>query len=120
MQFVFSHLQNLVSLVTAGLVLLLLAANSYPFQPRGALLLFSWVMTLSVVGITMFVFFQMSRNKVLSLLSGSTPGAVTFSRELVTRVLIHGLLPLVALFGVQFPETVRQVLVWFNLAEGGR
>lgn len=41
LQHVFAQLQNLISLVTIGLLLLLLAANFYPFQPREPLLLFS-------------------------------------------------------------------------------
>lgn len=119
LQHVFANLQNLVALVTAGLLLILLASNSYPFQPRQPLLLFSWVTMLTVVFTTLFIFVQMSRDKVLSLLSGTTPGKLNFTREFAMRVLIHGVIPIVALLGVQFPEILRQLLSWLSAFQGG-
>ncbi|HMV46655.1 MAG TPA: hypothetical protein PLD20_13535 [Blastocatellia bacterium] len=119
LQHVFANLQNLVALVTAGLLLILLASNSYPFQPRQPLLLFSWVTMLTVVFTTLFIFVQMSRDKVLSLLSGTTPGKLNFTRDFVLRVLIHGVIPVVALLGVQFPEILRQLFSWLSAFQGG-
>lgn len=118
LQHIFAHLQNLVALVTAGLLLMLLAANSYPFQPREPLLLFSWVTILTVVAVTLIIFVQMSRDKVLSLLAGTTPGKLSVTRDLVFRVLIHGVLPIVALLGAQFPEILRQIFSWLSVLQG--
>jgi hypothetical protein len=115
LQHVYAHLQNLVALVTAGLLLVLLASNSYPFQPRQPLMLFSWVTILTVVAATILIFVQMSRDKVLSLLSGTTPGKLNVTRDFVVRVLIHGLVPIVALLGAQFPETLRQIFSWLSV-----
>jgi hypothetical protein len=39
-----------------GPLLMLLAAISYPFQPREPLLLFSWVAILTSVVVTLFIF----------------------------------------------------------------
>jgi hypothetical protein len=118
LQYIFAHLQNLVALVTAGLLLLLLAANSYPFQPREPLLLFSWVTILAAVALTLVIFVQMSRDKVLSLLAGTTPGKLTVTRDFVLRVLIHGVIPIVALLGAQFPSALRQIFSWLSIFEG--
>src|SRR5262245_3492408 len=118
LQHVFAHLQNLVGLVTMGLLLMLLAAISYPFQPREPSLLFSWVAVLSSVVVTLFIFFSANRDKTLSLLVGKTPGKVNVTRDLVFRVLIHGVVPVIALLGVQFPEAVRQIFSWVNVFEG--
>jgi hypothetical protein len=118
LQHVFAHLQNLVGLVTMGLLLMLLAAISYPFQPREPLLLFSWVAILASVVVTLFIFFSANRDKTLSLLVGKTPGKVNVTRDLVFRVLIHGVVPVIALLGVQFPEAVRQIFSWVNVFEG--
>src|SRR5262249_8632212 len=74
LQHIFSHLQNLVVLVTIGLLLLLIASNSYPFRPRESLLMFSWVGILTSVVVTIFIFVKMNRDKTLSLLAGTTPG----------------------------------------------
>ncbi len=118
LQYVFAHLQNLVALVTGGLILMLIAANVYPFQPHEPLLLFSWVSMLSVVVVTMLSFVQMSRDRVLSQLTGTTPGQLNLTRDFVVRVLIHGLVPVLALLGAQFPEILRSALSWLNLMQG--
>jgi hypothetical protein len=114
LQHVFAHLQNLVGLVTMGLLLILLATISYPFQPRQPLLIFSWVAILFSVVVTLFIFAKLSTDKTLSLLAGTTPGKLSVTRDLVTRMLIHGAVPVIALLGVQFPETVRQIVTWLN------
>jgi hypothetical protein len=118
LQHVFAHLQNLVGLVTMGLLLMLLAAISYPFQPREPLLLFSWVAILTSAVVTMFIFVSANRDKTLSLLTGKTPGKVNVSRDLVFRVLVHAVVPVIALLGVQFPEAVRQIFSWLNVFDG--
>ncbi len=118
LQHVFAQMQNLVGLVTMGLLLMLLAAISYPFQPREPLLLFSWVAILTSVVVTLFIFVSANRDKTLSLLTGTTPGKVTVTRDLVFRVLIHGVVPVIALLGVQFPEALRQIFSWLNVFAG--
>jgi hypothetical protein len=118
LQHIFAHLQNLVALVTIGFLLMLLAANSYPFQPREPLLLFSWVTILTAVALTLFIFVQMSRDKVLSLLAGTTPGKLNVTRDFVLRVLVHGVVPIIALLGAQFPAALRQIFSWLSILEG--
>jgi hypothetical protein len=118
LQHIFAHLQNLLALVTIGLLLLLVAANSYPFRPREPLLLFSWVAILTSVVVTLFIFVQVSRDKTLSLLTGKTPGRLNVTRDFVLRVLIHGVIPVIALLGAQFPQTVRQIFSWLSVFEG--
>jgi hypothetical protein len=118
LQYIVVHLQNLAGLVTIGLLLMLLAATSYPFQPREPLLLFSWVSMLVVAAVTLFIFVQLNRDRVLSLLSGTTPGSFNLSGDLVYRVMIHGIVPIIALLGAQFPEAVQNILSWVNIFQG--
>jgi hypothetical protein len=118
LQYILVHLQNLAGLVTMGLILMLMAATSYPFQPREPLLLFSWVSILIVAAVTLFIFVQLNRDRVLSLLSGTTPGSFNLSGDLVYRVLIHGIVPIVALLGAQFPEAVQKIISWLDIFQG--
>lgn len=111
-------LQNLGYFVLAGLLLMLLAVTSYPFQPRNEFLFFNWVVILSFVGTVFWIFVQMDRDTVLSLLNDTKPGQITFSRELVLRTLLYVAVPLLALLGAQFPESLRQVLSIFTAAQG--
>ena len=71
------HLENLLFTVMAGLILMLLAVSTYPFQPSDQLLLFNWFVILATVVLTVVVFVQVNRNSVVSLLSGTDPGKVT-------------------------------------------
>lgn len=119
LQHIFAHMQNLVALVTAGLLLVLMASNSYPFQPLQPLLMFSWVTILTVVAVTLLIFVQVGKDKVLSILSGTTPGKLNLTRDLVFRVLIHGVVPIIALLGAQFPEALRKIFSWLSLMQGG-
>ena len=79
---VFPSLQNLGDFVLAGLLLMLLAVTSYPFQPRNEFLFFNWVVILAFIGAVFWIFVQMDRDTVLSLLNDTVPGQVNFSRSL--------------------------------------
>lgn len=119
LHYVLAHLQNLVIFVNAGMLLLLLTVTSYPFQPHDLLLLFGWLLILSVVATTIFIFVQMDRDKVLSLFSGGVPGQLNWNRDFIMRIAIHGVLPILALLSVQFPEALQQILSWLRLMQGG-
>ncbi|MGH9847563.1 MAG: hypothetical protein ACREEM_53415, partial [Blastocatellia bacterium] len=120
LHYVLAHLQNLVVFVTAGMLLLLLAITSYPFQPRDLLLLFGWLLILTVVSTTLLIFAQMNRDKVLSLLSGGEPGKISWNRDFLWRIFIHGLIPILALLSVQFPEAIQQIFSWLSFMQGGQ
>ena len=115
---VFPLIQNLGFFVLAGLLLMLLAVTSYPFQPRNEFLFFNWVVILSFIGTVFWIFVQMDRNTILSLLNDTIPGQVNFSRELVIRAILYIAVPLMALLGAQFPESLRQLLSLFTAAQG--
>lgn len=115
---IFMQLQNLIFFVIAGLILMLISATCYPFQPREVFLLFNWSIVLLMVGAVSLTFVQMERSKVLSLLSGSVPGRVTLNREFVMRILIYGLVPIVTLLSAQFPDVIRQILSWLSVVQG--
>jgi hypothetical protein len=116
---VLPSLQNLGYFVLAGLLLMLLAVTSYPFQPRNEFLFFNWVVILSFIGTVFWIFVEMDRDTVLSLLNDTQPGQVNFSRELVLRIFLYVAVPLLALLGAQFPESVQQILSLFATAQAG-
>ncbi len=115
---VFSQMQNLIFTSVAGLLLLLFAVSSYPFQPHNLLLLSSWMVILSVVGIALWVFVQMSRDPVLSYLNGTRAGKISWDGEFIFRVFIYGIVPILALLGAQFPQSFGQILSHLIPSEG--
>jgi hypothetical protein len=94
------QMQNLIVTSVAGLLLMLLAMSSYPFQPHDLLLLFNWAAILSYVGIAMWVFIQMNRDSVLSSLNGTKPGQLSWDRDFIFRILIYGIVPILALLAL--------------------
>jgi len=106
------QLQNLVVFVTAGLLMMLLAVTSYPFQPHQLLLMFNTTVILGIVGVTLVVFVQMERETILSVLSDTQPGRVNWNRDFVSRLAVYVGLPIISLLGAQFPEVAQQLFTW--------
>lgn len=108
--YVLPQMQSLIVTSVAGLLLMLFAVSSYPFQPHNLLLLFNWVVILSFVGIAMWVFVEMSRDPVLSSLNGAKPGKIHWDWDFAFRIFMYGIVPILALLGAQFPQSVGQIL----------
>ena len=119
LQYVLGHMQNLVVFVTAGILLMLGAVLSYPFQPMSPLLIFNWVTIVIVVTVTMLIFVQMNRNATLSLLSGTNPGELNWNSQFILQVLIHGLIPLLAITGAQFSDSLQEMISWLGITSHG-
>ncbi len=117
--YVLPQMQNLIVTSVSGLLLMLFAVSSYPFQPHNLLLFFNWVVILSFVGIAMWVFIQMSRDPVLSSLNGTKAGKINWDWDFVIRILIYGIVPILALLGAQFPQSVGQIVSHFIPSEAG-
>ncbi len=117
--YVLPQMQNLIVTSISGLLLLLFAVSSYPFQPHNLLLLFNWVVILAFVGIAMWVFIQMSRDPVLSSLNGTKPGKINWDWDFVFRIFMYGIVPILALLGAQFPQSVGQIVSRFIPSQTG-
>jgi hypothetical protein len=87
-----------------SVALLLLALSSYPFEPHRLLLSCSWVVVGSVVGIGVWIFIKLDRNTVMSQLSGTDPGKVTFNGALLLRATAWVLLPLLGVAATTYPD----------------
>jgi hypothetical protein len=111
------QMQNLIVTSVAGLLLTLFAVSTYPFQPHDILLLFNWTGILAFVGIAMWVFVQMNRDPVLSSLNGTKPGQINWNKEFIIRIVVYGIVPILALLGAQFPQSVGQVVSHFIPSE---
>jgi hypothetical protein len=90
--------------VTTGCgLLLLLAVANYPFEPYRLLLTFIWLVMVTVVGTDLWVFVQLDRNMLISLISGTDP-KVTFDGALILRVFAWAIVPLLSVAAAQYPE----------------
>jgi hypothetical protein len=99
---------------TAGVLMMLFAVSSYPFPAEGRLVLFNWVFVFFTVGTCAFVYFSMNRDHVLSLLSGTTPGKISWNSTFLLQMFTHGVLPILAVLGAAFPAKFGLLARWIG------
>jgi len=96
--------RHFMQVTTGSTLLLLFAVTSYPFEPYRMLLTFSWLVVLSVVALSIWVFVELDRNTLMSHVSGTRPGEVTLNWALFVRVLSFGAVPLLSVAAAQYPQ----------------
>jgi len=96
-------MRNLLTFVIVGMVLLLLAFTSYPFEPQHLLLLVIQIAIIAVAIVTFVVFVQAERDEILSRIARTQPNTVTWNRSFVLPVLLYAALPLLTVVATAFP-----------------
>jgi hypothetical protein len=99
---------------TAGVIMMLFAVSSYPFPAESRLVLFNWVFVFFTVGTCAFIYFSMNRDHVLSLLSGTTPGKISWNGTFLLQMFTHGVLPILAVLGAAFPTKFGLLARWIG------
>ena len=109
-RYVLLQLRGLLSFVTAGFILCLLALNSYPFQSE---YLAGWAVTgiFLVLGSgVVLAFAQMHRDAILSRITSTPTGRL--GKGFYLRVASFGALPLLTVVASQFPAAGRFLFSW--------
>jgi hypothetical protein len=112
------HLLNLGLLGTVGLVSIVLAVSVYPFPMHERIEWLSWLVLLSAAGVNLAVLSSMNRDRVISMLLGTTPGKLNFTANYMMQVLVFAVIPILSLLGVQFPGPIQSALSWFSRSNG--
>jgi hypothetical protein len=102
--------------ITAGglYIFLLLSVNSYPFEPKVALRSLAIALLTLVVGMVGYVFAQLHRDPILSLVTQTNPGELGI--EFWLRMGTFVALPLLSLMISQFPSLNNAVFSWLEPA----
>jgi len=116
---VMPQLETLALSTTLAMLLMLFAVSSYPFPARDDLLWFSWFVVLATVGSMMWMFFSLNRDRVASMIAGTTPGQTDWNSALVLQVATHALLPILVLLGAAFPSKLGAFVTWIGSLFGG-
>ena len=111
---VMPQLRALAFSATAAILLMLFAISSYPFPMSDRLLWFSWAMVIVTAGAVVWMFVSANRDRVMSLIAGTTPGRIDWNASLLVNLVTHALLPLVVLLGAAFPERLSRLVSWFG------
>jgi hypothetical protein len=102
--YVFLHLRNLLSTYVLSALLLFVAITAYPFQPARFLVLFLLGFVLLLAAITIGTFLQMDRDEILSRVSRTPAGKVSWDFALLTRVFVYGIVPILGVVSASIPE----------------
>jgi hypothetical protein len=116
---VMPQLQLLAASATVAMLLMLFAISSYPFPARNDLLWFSWIAVLVTVGSMMWMFFSLNRDRVASMIAGTTPGQIDWNSTLVLQIATHAVIPMLVLLGVAFPAKLGALVTWVGSLLGG-
>lgn len=112
-RYVTLHLKNLMTFMSLGLLLFLLAAVSYPFrEPRGI----AWSMIVLVVILLIgvgAVLIQMDRDSILSRMSETQPGKVDRGAFLWHMLSVGGL-PVITALSALFPSIGNVLFAWLQ------
>lgn len=111
---VFPQMLNLGVPSLVGALAMTLAVSGYPFPGHDTLLWFSWLVLLLVIATILAVFVDMNRDRVLSMLTGTTPGKLSWNSSFLFQLLIFGVIPILTLIGAQFPHALSGLLSWFS------
>lgn len=105
------HLQTLALTSTLASILMLFGSSSYSlFVNANDLLIINWIVVLSCIATTVGVYASINRDRVLSLISGTDPGEITWNTHFIGQLLVHGIVPLVAILGASFPTQFYQMI----------
>ncbi len=110
-RYVTLQMKNLMTFMSLGFLLTLLASISYPFD-RPQIIAWSATLTLAALLFTVgTVLAQMDRDGILSRMSNSTPGQVRYM-AFVKHMLAVGGLPIVTVLATLFPAIGSYLFSW--------
>ncbi len=103
------NLRRLALFLLITLLLSVVGLSSYVFQPQGMIKGGFIGLVIAAVVALFFVMTRMSRNDVLSRITRTTPGKVTWDTSFVLNLMVFGAIPLLVLLSSEFP-TIRSFL----------
>jgi hypothetical protein len=112
------RLVNVCFFTITGVLLMVGAQHSFPFQPRQELLGTAWLYVISAVAIVLWIFLQMERDPVLSAFASSQAGKLRWDTTLWSKVVVYGVVPIATIFAAQFPEIGSTIMSWLAPVQG--
>ncbi|HEY4594851.1 MAG TPA: hypothetical protein VIJ02_00505, partial [Thermoanaerobaculia bacterium] len=107
LRYVFGHLRSsLMGAIGTGM-LILLAVAAYAFQPKQFVSMAIWVTLAIAVAVTFWIFLQMDRNPMLSLIGNTEPGEISLDKTFVANFTLYVFIPVLSMIATQFPEVGR-------------
>ena len=106
------HLRYLALFLLAALVLVTMLLGAYPFEPQSLVKVVVFALLVWTVGALLAVLVQVNRDPVLSRITHTTIGKVTWDAPFVLNLVLVGALPALTFLGSQFPELREFLFAW--------
>ena len=98
------------------LALLVLASHLfYAFQGRQLWLGFDWVLVTTAAVVSILVMVRLERDRILSHLWSTNPGKISWDGNLVRQIVLYGVIPILTLFPIFFPEVGGAISNWLQI-----
>jgi hypothetical protein len=88
--------------------------TAYPFVPQSTVNMSLLVLVGVAVAVFMTILVQLSRDEILSRMTGTEPGEVNVNRTFVSNILIFAALPIVAVLTSKFPGLRETLFAWLG------
>lgn len=101
-------------LATGGVLLMVACLTSMPVHSRLTLVGVAWFDVFALSATALAIFVQADRDELLSRLTASPAGKVTWDVAFVSKVALYAGIPLLTLFVSQFPELTDSLGRWLQ------
>ncbi len=101
-------------LATGGVLLMVAFLASMPVHSRQTLIGIAWVDAFALSATALAIFVQADRDELLSRLTATPVGKVTWDVAFLSKVALYAGVPLLTLFTSQFPELTDSLGRWLQ------
>jgi hypothetical protein len=108
------HLRRLALFLLVSMLLATALFSAYPFQPASLVQMVFTVLMLCTVGALVLMVTQMNRDKVLSTITGSDPGRVSWNAGYLLNLVLFAVLPLLALITSEYLTMRTAAFAWLQ------
>jgi hypothetical protein len=98
--------------VTGAVALMMCGTLTYAFSQHQRLEALVWADILGAMSAVLYVVVSMERDEVLSRLSATTPGKISWDRDFVLKLIVYAIVPLLGLFATHFPSLGETLMHW--------
>lgn len=113
-RWVLSALHKLAIFLFCTLLLTTMLLSSYPFQPQSTAKMIFLGVLMATVGSILYVMTQANRDEVLSRISGTPPGQITWDSSFILNGLLVSVVPMLVLISAEFPEVRDALFSWLG------
>lgn len=108
------HLRHLTVYVVVSLVIVTQLMASYTLRPVNVLWVMVILLVVAAVVLLVSLVIEMNRNEVLSRISGTTPGTVTWDWHFVLNLALIAVVPTITLVGSELPWLGDALFSWLD------